>query len=162
MHVNFRWSASHFNVRSGSVDVNGGEFHKVLNKVVHENYDVLNAVINDIAIFEVPCFLHQITVQSHCAAKISYILSANMSKLKKMNLNKCLKVEPAFIYGLNVQPVTLPNQDDAPAVDATATVVGWGQINVNIAISKQQNLMMPFAGGFANVRFAPKSSDTNS
>jgi hypothetical protein len=50
----FSLSTRDLTVRSGSLDVNGGEFHKVINILLHENYDQFNAVINDIAVFEVP------------------------------------------------------------------------------------------------------------
>jgi hypothetical protein len=53
MSVDFRLSTRDLTVRSGSVDVNGGDFHKIINIVLHENYDQFNAVINDIAVFEV-------------------------------------------------------------------------------------------------------------
>lgn len=53
MSVDFSLSTRDLTVRSGSVDVNGGEFHKIINIFLHENYDQFNAVINDIAVFEV-------------------------------------------------------------------------------------------------------------
>jgi secreted trypsin-like serine protease len=40
-------------VRSGSVDVNGGERHQVTKIVMHEDYDEVDSWNNDIAVLEV-------------------------------------------------------------------------------------------------------------
>jgi secreted trypsin-like serine protease len=40
-------------VRSGSVDVNGGERHQVTKIIMHEDYDKYDSLNNDIAVLEV-------------------------------------------------------------------------------------------------------------
>ncbi|XP_065336417.1 trypsin-1-like [Cloeon dipterum] len=89
-------SAGDLSLRSGSVDVNGGERHQVTNIIMHESYDPIDSWNNDIAILE---------------------------------------VSPAFVFSDNVQPITLPNQGDAPAVGSPATVIGWGRISNGGALS---------------------------